>query len=163
MPYAYIVSGDYVETIMPRRMKAKTDFDLNIMHETFMSLNNCDIIVEQHKNYDDLVGTVIMFRIGKTSSDAAQESDYAHDCEMYFDEHDVHNVIHMLEQLYADDQAYEVADNDRKNPFCIGSLTPEQLIVKWLKENKLSQGIINNSENAEDAIQHMLKMVLGKA
>ncbi len=162
MPYVYIVSGDYVETIMPRRMKAKTDFDLNIMHETFMSLNNCDIIVEQHKNYDDLVGTVIMFRIGKTSSLSAQESDYAHDCEMYFDEHDVHNAIHMLEQLYADDQAYEVADTARKNQYWIGSLNPEQVIVKWLKEHKDSKDL--NPENVSvPAIQNMIKIMLGKA
>lgn len=156
MPYVYIVSGDYVETIMPRRMTAKTDFDLNIMHETFMSLNSCDIIVEQHKNYDDEVGTVIEFRIGKTSSLSAQESDYAHDCEMYFDERDVHNVIHMLEQLYADDQAYEVVDDSRKNP--------EQVIVKWLKENKdLNPENAEDAINAEDTIRHMLKIMLGKA
>ena len=69
----------------------------------------------------------------------------------------------MLEQLYADDQAYEVVDDSRKNPFWIGSLSPEQVIVKWLKENKVSQGIIDNPANADDAIRHMLKMVIGKA
>ena len=163
MPYAYVMTGDCAETIIPRRSEAKTNFDLNIMHETLLSLNSCSIIVEQHKNYDDEVGTVIVFRIGKLPNEIARESDYAHDCELYFDERDVHNVIHMLEQLYADDQVYEVVDNSRKNPFWIGTQSPEQVIVKLLKENKVSQGIIDNPTNADDAIRHMLKMAIGKA
>lgn len=163
MPYVYVMTGDCAETIMLRRNEAKTNFDLNIMHETLLSLNSCSILVEQHKNYDDEVGTVVVFRIGKLPNEIAQPTDYAHDCELYFDEHDVHNVIHMLEQLYADDQVYEVVDDNKKNPFWIGSQSPEQVIVKWLKENNFSQGIIDNPANTDDAIRHMINIVLGKA